>query len=75
MQGGMSAEQAVQQFLNVKNEMLQNNPRPFAPGVLGSASGNGTGIPSNAIDPTKLNGKETRNLVVEMLRAAQAQNR
>ena len=74
MQNGMTGEQAVQEWQSIRNETLQNNPRPFAPNVMGN-SGGGSGYPSQAIDPTKLSGKETRNLVAEMLAAAQAQNR
>lgn len=71
MNQGMSGDQAAQHFNTLKNEMLTNNPRPFAPGILGgTSSGNGSGVPSAAIDPTQLSGKETRNLVVEMLKAA-----
>lgn len=68
MQSGMSGEQAVQSYHGLRNNLLQNNPRPFAPNVMGS-SGGGTGYPSQAIDPTKLSGKDTRNLVAQMLAA------
>jgi hypothetical protein len=72
MQNGMSAEEAGQSFLEFKNSLGQN--RPFAPSVLGSGNSAGAGIPSQAIDPTKLSGKETRNLVAQMLaQAAQQQ--
>lgn len=68
MQNGLSGEEAVKAWSDVRNETLQNNPRPFAPNVMGN-SGGGSGYPSQAIDPTKLSGKETRNLVAEMLQA------
>lgn len=68
MQNGMTGEQAVQEWQSIRNDTLQNNPRPFAPNVMGN-SGGGSGYPSQAIDPTKLSGKETRNLVAEMLAA------
>lgn len=68
MLNGTSAEDAVQSFVDLRNNLLQNNPRPFAPHVMGS-SGGGSGIPSQAIDPTKLSGKDTRNLVAQMLQA------
>lgn len=68
MQSGMSAEEAGQAFVNLKQSLT---PQPFAPNTLGAASGSGgVGIPSNAIDPTSLSGKDTRDLVVQMLAAA-----
>lgn len=67
----ISAEEAVQEFVNFKQSLA---PKPFAPTLLGGSTGGGAGIPSNAIDPTKLSGKETRNLVVEMLAKAAQQN-
>lgn len=69
MMSGMSGEEAVQSYQALVQRVT---PQPFAPNVLGSSSG-GTGLPSNAIDPTKLSGKETRNLVAEMLAAAKNQ--
>lgn len=68
MQLGMSGDEAAASY---KALVQRITPQPFAPSVLGSSGGNG--IPSNAIDPTKLSGKETRNLVAEMLAAAQRQ--
>lgn len=68
MLNGASAEDAVQSFIDLRNNLLQNNPRPFAPHVMGS-SGGGSGVPSQAIDPTKMSGKDTRNLVAQMLAA------
>lgn len=70
MQNGFSGEQAVEAFMNLKSSFQQN--RPFAPNILGGASP-GSGLPSNAIDPTKLSSKDTRNLVAEMLAAAAKQ--
>ena len=72
MQTGMSGEQAIQQYQGLRSNLLQSNPRPFAPNVMGSSTG-GTGYPSQAIDPTKLSGKETRNLVAQMLAAEYGQ--
>lgn len=63
MMNGMSGEDAVAAYQKLVT------PKPFAPTILGN-SGGGSGLPSNAIDPTKLSGKETRNLVAEMLAAA-----
>lgn len=74
MQQGLSGEKAVEAFNEMKNGLLQSNPRPFAPGIVGTKSGNGAGVPSNAIDVTQLDGKETRNLVAEMLKHAAQQS-
>lgn len=62
---GASLTDAISAYQSLVQRLT---PQPFAPNVLGS-SGGGTGLPSNAIDPTKLSGKETRNLVAEMLAA------
>lgn len=69
MQNEMPGDAAVQAFQSFRNSLLQNNPRPFAPNVMGNSAG-GMGYPSQQVDPTKLSGKDTRNMVVEMLRAA-----
>lgn len=69
MVNGFDASYIGNKWNEVTQNILQQNPRPFAPSVLGS-NGGGTGLPSQAIDPTKLNGKDTRNLVVQMLNAA-----
>jgi hypothetical protein len=66
---GLTLEQAVQSYQQMAQNILQTNPRPFAPTVMGNSSG-GTGLPSQAIDPRKLDGKETRSLVEQILRAA-----
>lgn len=71
MLNGMSAKDA---FASYQSLMQRLTPQPFAPSVLGS-NGGGTGLPSNAIDPTKLSGSETRNLVAQMLEKAAQQNR
>lgn len=60
----MSAQDAMQSFVDFRNSL---SPQPFAPRIVGAAGG---GVPSNVIDPTKLSGKETRNLVAQMLEAA-----
>lgn len=70
---GVTLEQAVESYKQLVDNVLQKNPRQFAPTVLGNSSG-GTGLPSQAIDPTKLDGKATRNLVAEMLKAANQGN-
>jgi hypothetical protein len=66
MLNGASGEDAVKAYQSLVSNISQN--RPFAPNVLGNSSG-GTGLPSQAIDPTQLSGKETRNLVAQMLQA------
>lgn len=71
-EGNISLEQAAQKFDQMAQSILQQNPRPFAPTVMGN-SGGGTGLPSQAIDPTKLDGKERRNLVAEMTRRMMAE--
>lgn len=65
---GMSIEQAFQQFVDFRNAL---SPQPYAPQVMGSTGG---GVPSQAIDPKSLSGKDTRNLVVQMLMAGKAAN-
>lgn len=69
MVNGFDSDAVGERWNAMTQNILQTNPRPFAPNVMGSSSG-GAGLPSQAIDPTKLGGKETRNLVVQMLNAA-----
>jgi hypothetical protein len=66
---GFDAEAIGQHWQEVSQGILQQNPRPFAPSVMGT-NGGGAGLPSQAIDPKTLDGKGTRNLVVQMLQAA-----
>lgn len=68
MQNGLSADEAAQQFAELKQSLA---PKPFAPSILSNSGG--TGVPSNAIDPTKLSSKETRALVAQMLAEAAKQ--
>lgn len=63
---GATMEQAAQQYETLTQSILQQNPRPFAPQVMGN-SGGGTGLPSQAIDPTKLSDKDRRALVAQMV--------
>jgi len=70
MQLGMSGDEAVASYKALVQRIA---PPPFAPSVLGSSGGNG--IPSGAIDVTKLSGKDTRNLVAQMAEAAMRQQR
>lgn len=67
---GLTGKQAVEAFNALKSSF---QPKPFAPNILGGSSP-GAGLPSNAIDPTKLSSKDTRNLVAEMLAAAAKNN-
>lgn len=69
MLNGASPEDAVKSYQDLVQKI---QPKPFAPNVLGSSNG-GNGVPSNAIDPTKLSGKETRDLVAQMLAQAAKQ--
>jgi hypothetical protein len=64
MQSGMTAKDAHKTFSDVVNSQKTS----FAPNILGGTS-SGAGVPSNAIDVTKLDGKSTRNLVAEMLKS------
>lgn len=69
MANDVSAEDAIAAYQGLTQSILNQNPRPNAPMVLGN-SGGGTGLPSQAIDPVKLSGKDTRSLVEQMLRAS-----
>jgi multidrug efflux pump subunit AcrA (membrane-fusion protein) len=66
MGNGMDGEEAVQEFFSIVKEASSNsqgsNTEP-APAVLGS----GGNIPSNAIDPSKLNPSQTSELVAQLL--------
>lgn len=64
---GATMEEAASAYDKLTQSILQQNPRPFAPSVMGN-SGGGTGLPSQAIDPTKLSDVERRALVAQMLK-------
>lgn len=66
MANGATADEAAQAYEKLTQNILQQNPRPFAPTVMGN-SGGGTGLPSQAIDPTKLSDKDRRALVAQMV--------
>jgi hypothetical protein len=72
MNNGMEGDAAVQAFQSLRNSVIQGGGQSFAPDVIGNSSG-GSGYPSQAIDPTKLDDKGTRNLVQKMLEAANRQ--
>lgn len=57
---GMTGEQAAQDYVNTRNQLMQRRPAPF---VMGS---NGA-IPAKQIDPAKLSGEDTRSLVAQMM--------
>jgi len=69
----ITVAQAADKFVELQNQIIQSSQaaQPFAPNLLGTTSGGGAGLPSNAIDPRTLNDTETKALVVQMLRAAQ----
>lgn len=68
MVNGFGVDEVGQHWQAVTQNILGQNPRPFAPNVLGSTGG-GTGLPSQAIDPTKLSGPDRRSLVAKMVEA------
>lgn len=69
----ITVDKAAENFVALRDEIINASKaaEPYAPNLLGANSGGGAGLPSNAIDPTKLNSTETKALVVQMLRAAQ----
>lgn len=74
LDNGLSVEQSVEAFMQMKNSLLQTNPRPFAPTIMGgNASGQGVGLPTQQVDVAKLSDKDTRSLVVQYLEAAAKQ--
>jgi hypothetical protein len=64
----MTAEQAAQDYVKFVESIQKRRPAPF---VLGGA---GT-IPNRQIDPTKMTGPETRNVVAQMMAQAAAENK
>lgn len=73
----ITVDQAAASFVEVMNGVVQasQTAQPYAPNLLGSNSGGGAGLPSQAIDPRQLNSTETKALVVEMLKRNAAANR
>lgn len=65
MVNGFDADAIGEKWNSISQNILQTNPRPFAPNVMGSSSG-GTGLPSQAINPRTLDEKATRELVARM---------
>lgn len=64
---GVDPDQAVQQFQSLVGQWAakQNAPAASAPRVMGASGG----LPSNRVDPATLNSKQTKDLVVELLRS------
>lgn len=72
---GLTVDKAAESYFALQTQQFSQTQaaQPFAPKILGANSGGGTGLQSNAIDPTKLDSKQTKELVVEMLRRAAQQ--
>jgi hypothetical protein len=66
MVNGFGVDEVANHWQQVSQGILQQHPRPFAPNVLGG-NGGGTGLPSQAINPAKLDGPARRNLVAQMV--------
>lgn len=64
----MSAEQAYEDYTGMITEARRTRPAPM---ILG----NGGAVPRNAIDPTKLSSADTKNVVAQMLQAANNESR
>jgi hypothetical protein len=70
MQTGSSAEDAVKGYMDFRDrEVGRRVPKPL---IMGGASG---GSLNQGIDPRKLDDKQTKNLVVQMLEAAASERR
>lgn len=69
MQNGMTADKAAEAYMSMKNSILAGHNRPQAPNVI---TGSGA-LPSQNVNPAKLNTTDTRALVANMMRAANQQ--
>jgi hypothetical protein len=67
----ISLTEAAKKVQDYNGKVAQRSAAPPAPSVMG-ASGSIPAAPN--VDPTKLNGRETRNLVADILNQAKAQN-
>lgn len=67
---GYTGEQAVEKYQKMLEQYVSKAPAASAPVVLGA----GGGLPSQAVDPGKLNSKDTRSLVAQMLAAQAAES-
>jgi len=63
---GLDVDKAVESFKAAVASALEASKRPPAPTVMGGAGGP---MPTNAVDPAKMNDKETKDLVIAMLQA------
>lgn len=68
MQSGMSGDEAVQHF----HQIIQSQAKQLGPKPL--IMGGGGGIPGQQADPTKMDDKGRKNLVVQMLQQYKQQN-
>lgn len=67
---GLTIEKAAEQYFSIQGQIQQPViQQPYAPNLLGGNSGAGSGLPSNRIDPRKLDDRGTQALVIEMLKA------
>jgi hypothetical protein len=72
MQAGQDPEDAIKDYNSFVERITTEAQRPKAPKILGS----GSVVPGEqALDPKKMNPKETKDLVVQYLMNNQAQNR
>lgn len=69
MNTGVPLEKAIQGYQALANDILTKSNRPQAPTVISGAGP----LPSNAIDPAKMNGTDTRALVATLIKAANDQ--
>lgn len=66
----LDVDAAVEQYQQFVQGILQANPRPFAPRIMGG-SASGSGYPTQQqINPTKLNREDTKKLVAQYMEAA-----
>lgn len=68
MAAGLSGDDAIKSYQQLieSRAATRNQASVNAPRVMGS----GGGLPSNQVDPTKLDGQSTRSLIAQMLAAA-----
>jgi hypothetical protein len=62
----MTAEQAAQEYIQWADQVRSRRPSPLIMGGAGS-------VPGKKLDPTKLNNKETKTVVAQMLEHAKAE--
>ncbi|HEY0770697.1 MAG TPA: hypothetical protein VGD31_10225 [Sphingobacteriaceae bacterium] len=69
MHMNMSADEAAKDYRAHEEKIRARRPAPW---VMG---GSGNTVPNQKIDPTKLSGQDTRNLVAQMFQHAAAENK